>query len=58
VRIQGCIFDLHGVLTDTAEYHCQGWQRLADALGIPFDRTRNEALHVTRLLLPCCGWQC
>jgi beta-phosphoglucomutase len=32
------------VLTDTAEYHYQGWQRLADELGIPFDRERNEAL--------------
>ena len=42
--IQGCIFDLDGVLTDTAEYHYQGWQRLADELGIPFDRERNEAL--------------
>jgi len=44
VPIRGCIFDLDGVLTDTAEYHYQGWQRLADALGIPFDRERNEAL--------------
>lgn len=42
--IRGCIFDLDGVLTDTAEYHYQGWQRLADELGIPFDRGRNEAL--------------
>lgn len=42
--IRGCIFDLDGVLTDTAEYHYQGWQRLADELGIPFDRVRNEAL--------------
>ena len=42
--IHGCIFDLDGVLTDTAEYHYQGWQRLADELGIPFDRERNEAL--------------
>lgn len=42
--IRGCIFDLDGVLTDTAEYHYQGWQRLADELGIPFDRERNEAL--------------
>jgi kojibiose phosphorylase len=32
------------VLTDTAEYHYQGWQRLADELGVPFDRARNEAL--------------
>jgi beta-phosphoglucomutase len=44
VLIQGFIFDLDGVLTDTAEYHYQGWQRLADELGVPFDRTRNEAL--------------
>lgn len=44
MSIQGCIFDLDGVLTDTAEYHYQGWQRLADELGVPFDRTRNEAL--------------
>jgi beta-phosphoglucomutase len=40
----GWIFDLDGVLTDTAEYHYQGWQRLADELGVPFDRERNEAL--------------
>lgn len=44
MSIQGCIFDLDGVLTDTAEYHYQGWQRLADELGVPFDRARNEAL--------------
>jgi beta-phosphoglucomutase-like phosphatase (HAD superfamily) len=42
--IHGCIFDLDGVLTDTAEYHYQAWKRLADELGIPFDRERNEAL--------------
>ena len=42
--IHGFIFDLDGVLTDTAEYHYQAWQRLADELGIPFDREHNEAL--------------
>ena len=42
--IHGFIFDLDGVLTDTAEYHYQAWQRLADEDGIPFDRERNEAL--------------
>ena len=42
--IHGFIFDLDGVLTDTAEYHYQAWQRLAEALGIPFDREHNEAL--------------
>lgn len=42
--IKGFIFDLDGVLTDTAEYHYRGWQRLADEEGLPFDRTANEAL--------------
>jgi kojibiose phosphorylase len=42
--IKGVIFDLDGVLTDTAEYHYRGWQRLADEEGIPFDREANEAL--------------
>jgi beta-phosphoglucomutase len=42
--IRGFIFDLDGVLTDTAEYHYQAWQRLADEEGLPFDRQANEAL--------------
>jgi beta-phosphoglucomutase len=42
--IQGFIFDLDGVLTDTAEFHYQAWQRLADEEGLPFDRAANEAL--------------
>jgi beta-phosphoglucomutase len=42
--IRAFIFDLDGVLTDTAEYHYRGWKRLADELGIPFTRADNEAL--------------
>jgi beta-phosphoglucomutase len=42
--IQGFIFDLDGVLTDTAEYHFRAWKRLADELGIPFTREDNEFL--------------
>jgi beta-phosphoglucomutase len=42
--IQGVIFDLDGVLTDTAEYHYRSWQRLADEVGLPFSREENEAL--------------
>jgi len=38
------IFDLDGVLTDTAELHYQSWQGLMDEMGIPFDRRKNEAL--------------
>ena len=42
--IRGFIFDLDGVLTDTAEYHYRGWKRLADEEGIPFTRDDNEHL--------------
>jgi beta-phosphoglucomutase len=38
------IFDLDGVLTDTAEFHYLAWQRLADEEGLPFDREANEQL--------------
>jgi beta-phosphoglucomutase-like phosphatase (HAD superfamily) len=38
------IFDLDGVLTDTAELHYQSWQWLMDEMEIPFDRRKNEAL--------------
>jgi kojibiose phosphorylase len=43
-NIRGFIFDLDGVLTDTAEYHYLAWQRLADEEGLPFNREANEAL--------------
>lgn len=42
--IQGVIFDLDGVLTDTSEFHYQAWQRLANEEGLAFDRHANEAL--------------
>jgi len=42
--IKGFIFDLDGVLTDTAEYHYRGWKRLADEFGVPFTREDNETL--------------
>jgi beta-phosphoglucomutase len=44
MEIKGFIFDLDGVLTDTAEYHFRGWKRMADEEGIPFSRQDNEAL--------------
>jgi beta-phosphoglucomutase len=44
MAIRGFIFDLDGVLTDTAEHHYRGWKRLADELGIPFTREDNEHL--------------
>lgn len=42
--IQGVIFDLDGVLTDTSEFHYRSWKQLADEAGIPFDREANEML--------------
>lgn len=44
MKIRGFIFDLDGVLTDTAEYHFQAWRRLAEEEGILFTRQDNEAL--------------
>lgn len=43
-ELQGVIFDLDGVLTDTAEQHYQAWKSLAESLSIPFDREFNEQL--------------
>ncbi|HWT41911.1 MAG TPA: beta-phosphoglucomutase, partial [Sphingopyxis sp.] len=42
--LKGVIFDLDGVLTDTAEDHYQAWQALADTHGFAFDRVVNEQL--------------
>lgn len=42
--IEAVIFDLDGVLVDTAEYHFQGWRRLAEELGVEFTREDNERL--------------
>lgn len=42
--IKALIFDLDGVITDTAEFHYLGWKRLADEENIPFTREDNEQL--------------
>lgn len=38
------LFDLDGVITDTAEYHFLAWKKLGDELGIKIDRKFNEQL--------------
>lgn len=43
-KFKAVIFDLDGVITDTAHYHYLAWKRLADSLGIPFDEAFNEHL--------------
>jgi beta-phosphoglucomutase len=42
--IRAFIFDLDGVITDTAEYHYRGWNRLAGEEGLSFSRDDNEHL--------------
>lgn len=42
--IRAFIFDLDGVLTDTAEFHYRAWKRLAGEVGLPFTRADNEHL--------------
>jgi len=42
--IKACIFDLDGVIVDTAKFHFQAWKRLADEEGIPFTEHDNEQL--------------
>jgi beta-phosphoglucomutase len=42
--IKAVIFDLDGVIVDTARYHFLAWKRLADELGIKFTEADNERL--------------
>jgi len=43
-EIKAFIFDLDGVITDTAEYHYKSWQSLADEEDLFFNREVNEKL--------------
>ena len=42
--IKAFIFDLDGVIVDTAKYHYLAWQQLADFLEIPFSEKENETM--------------
>jgi len=44
MQITACIFDLDGVIVDTARYHFLAWKRLTDQLGILFTEEDNERL--------------
>jgi beta-phosphoglucomutase len=41
---KGFIFDLDGVIVDTAKYHFLAWRKLANSIGIDFTETQNEQL--------------
>lgn len=44
MHTKACIFDLDGVVVDTAKYHYLAWKRLTDNLGILFTEKDNEHL--------------
>lgn len=41
---KGFIFDLDGVIVDTAKYHYLAWKKIADSLNIEFTHEHNELL--------------
>ena len=41
---KGFIFDLDGVIVDTAKYHFLAWTKLAKSIGIHFTEVQNEQL--------------
>lgn len=44
MKITASIFDLDGVIVDTARYHYMAWRRLARELGFDFSPEHNERL--------------
>lgn len=61
--MRAAIFDLDGVIVDTAKYHYLAWKRLANQQGADFSEADNERLKgVSRtrsleILLEVCGLQ-
>jgi beta-phosphoglucomutase len=50
MEIKACLFDLDGVIVDTAKYHFMAWKELASDLGFEFTEEHNERLKgVSRL---------
>ena len=43
-QMRAAIFDLDGVIVDTAKYHYLAWKRLANELGFDFSAEDNERL--------------
>ena len=44
MKIKACLFDLDGVVVDTAKYHYIAWQKIAAELGFHFSERDNERL--------------
>ncbi|MFA9390790.1 MAG: beta-phosphoglucomutase [Prolixibacteraceae bacterium] len=44
MKLKACLFDLDGVIVDTAKYHYIAWKELAAQLGFEFTEENNERL--------------
>jgi len=44
LKIKACLFDLDGVVVDTARYHYIAWKKIADDFGFNFSENHNERL--------------
>lgn len=44
MKIKACLFDLDGVIVDTAKYHFIAWKEMASELGFDFTEKENELL--------------
>jgi len=42
--MQACLFDLDGVIVDTAQFHYIAWREMAQDLGFDLTREENERL--------------
>ena len=62
-KIKACIFDLDGVIVDTATYHYQSWKKLCKTFGFDFKEADNEPLkgasrmHSLEIILELAGMQ-
>jgi len=44
MNVKGFIFDLDGVIVDTAKYHFLAWKKLANSIDVDFSEEQNEQL--------------
>ena len=43
---KGFIFDLDGVIVDTAKYHFLAWKKLANSISVDFPKHKMNSLKV------------
>ena len=44
MKVEACIFDMDGVIVDTAKFHFQAWKRMAQLFGGDLTEEQNEKL--------------